>query len=320
MLNRREFLQTLPAAYVARSFRSATTAGVLYPPRDLSYFDTPLLPAPGDVKFGYAAITWQGNDLQAIEDIAAVGFRGIQLRSNILPTYRSKPAALKELLDTHKLPMVVLSSGNLRLDPAVRDEQLRLHTDNARFVRAVGGTYLQVIDERPKRSIQPEDYKEMGRLLTELGKRTADLGVPLVYHHHMNSLGEQPHEIEPILGAADPRYVRLLFDFAHYQQGGGDPVKAVRQYADWLGVLHVKDVVSPLPGATGDPMRSYRFVELGRGKVDLKAVFAALDDVKFRGWGIVELDRVPDPDSGRTPKDCAVTNRLFLEQQLKLRV
>src|ERR1700730_17727893 len=53
---------------------------LLYRPVDLSYFEKPIRD-PGDaIKFGYAAITWGGNDRQAIEDIAAVGFHGIQLR------------------------------------------------------------------------------------------------------------------------------------------------------------------------------------------------------------------------------------------------
>src|SRR5207244_12377469 len=123
-----------------------------------------------------------------------------------------------------------LSSGNLRLDPAVEAEELATHTRNARFLRDAGGTYLQVIDERPKgRAIVAADYTRCGRLLTELGKRTADLGVPLVYHHHMNSLGEKPDEVAAVLDAADRRHVRLLFDVAHYQQAGGDPIRGLRQ-------------------------------------------------------------------------------------------
>jgi len=128
----------------------------------------------------------------------------------------------------------------------------------------------------------------------------------------MNSIGERPNEVDWVLAAADPRYVKLLLDVAHYQQGGGDPVKAIRQHADRLLFLHIKDVQSPLPGHTGDPMRSYRFVELGHGQVNLKDVFAALDAVKFRGWAIVELDRVPD--AARTPKDSAMMAKQYLEQ------
>jgi inosose dehydratase len=51
-------------------------------------------------------------------------------------------------------------------------------------------------------------------------------------------------------------------------------------------------------------------VELGRGRVDLKGVFGALNDINFKGWGVVELDRVPDP--GRTPRESAEINRRFL--------
>ncbi len=256
-----------------------------------------------------------GNDEQAIADIAAVGFRGIQLRSNVLEKYGQRPAALRELLAQHNLPMIALSSGNLRLDPSVQADEIKKHTTHAQFVRDVGGLFLQVIDERPKgRTVARDDYPRLGRLLTELGKRTADLGIPLAYHHHMNSLGERPDEIAPILEATDARYVKLLLDVAHWQQGGGDPVKAVHDYGDRLGFLHIKDVESPVPGATGDLSRSYRFVELGRGSVDLKGVFAALADVRFRGWGIVELDRVPDPE--RTPKESAAMNKNYLEGSL----
>src|SRR5439155_4406791 len=175
----------------------------------------------------------------------------------------------------------------------------------------VGGLYLQVTDARPKgRPVVAADYVRLGRLMTEIGKRTADLGIALGYHNHMNSLGEKPEEVDRILEAADPRYVKLELDIAHYLQGGGDPVLAVRRYRDRLLFLHIKDVESPVPGAAaGKP--SYRFVELGRGKVDVKGVFAALHDVKFRGWAIVELDSVPD--HARTPKESALINRKYLE-------
>lgn len=267
--------------------------------------------APGDIKFGYAAITWQGQDKQAIEDVAAVGFKGIQLRTSTLPEFGERPAALKALLAQHRLSMVAFSSGGVRIDPEFEAEDMAIHTKHARFVRDVGGLYLQLTDTRPKRTLAPADYRRLGRLMTEIGKRTADIGIPVAYHNHMNSIGERPDEVDWVLDATDPRYVKLLLDVAHYQQGGGDPVKAVKKYADRILFLHIKDLHSPLPGNTGDPMRSYRFVELGRGKVDLKGVFAALDAVKFRGWAIVELDAVPD--KANTPKESAVIARKYLE-------
>jgi inosose dehydratase len=270
------------------------------------------------IRFGYASITWGGRDEQAIDDIAAVGFRGIQLRANVVSRYAERPTALRELLQSRGLTLVALSSGNLGVDPALEREQLDLHVRHARFLKEVGGLYLQIVDERPRgRAATQADLPRLGQLLTELGKRTADIGIPISYHHHMGALGEHPEAIRTILAATDPRYVKFQLDTAHYQQGGGDPAQAVRDYADRLLFLHIKDLEAPVPGAA-DPARSYRFVELGRGKVDFKRVFAALAEVKFGGWAVVELDAVPDPS--RSPKESALISRDYLEQVLRFRI
>ena len=302
MISRRDFLAAI----------GATGTAALLGRHALALSPSTGAAAPGDIKFGYAAITWEGDDLKAIEDISAVGFKGIQLRSPIIEKFGDKPAALKELLAKHRLTMVALSSGNVRIDPAVEKEEIAKHTANAKFVRDVGGLYLQVTDERPKRDVVAADFERMGKLLTEIGKRTADLGVPLGYHNHMNNLGERPEEVRAVLAAADPKFLKLELDTAHYQMGGGDPVAAVKEYRDRLLFLHIKDLETPIPGATGDLSRSYRFVELGRGKVNLKGVFDALNAAGFKGWAVVELDRVPD--KARTPKESAVVSKHYLEK------
>src|SRR5437773_1915334 len=236
-----------------REFVAATVAGLAASPLAGALAFAQPLPA---IRVGCAAITWGGDDRQAIADIAEVGYSGIQLRSTVVERYKNDAAALANDLKAHRLTFVALSSGNLRIDPAVESEELATHTRHASFVRDAGGLYLQVIDERPKgRDVTPADCARLGRLMTELGKQTADAGIPLAYHHHMNSIGEPPDAIARILDAADPRYVKLLLDIAHYQQGGGDPAAAVRQYADRLIFLHVKDVERISPGTPDLPGR-----------------------------------------------------------------
>jgi inosose dehydratase len=220
-------------------------------------------------------------------------------------------------LQKHQLMMVALSSGNVNIDPAVEKDQIALHAANAKFVHDVGGLYLQVLDQKPKdRAVTDADYKRLGRMLTEIGKRTADLGIGLGYHNHMGTMSEHPDGLERVLAASDPRYVKLELDVAHYFQGGGDPVKAIEKHAKRLLFLHIKDV-EPVQDAN-HPERPYRWVELGRGKVDLPAVVDSLHKVNFRGWAIVELDSVPD--KSRTPKDAAVISKKYLEERLGLTV
>jgi inosose dehydratase len=323
ILTRRAFVAGLGAASVGRSvwLRAAASslAPPLYPSMDLSRFDTPITPAPADIRIGYASITWGGRDKDAIEDIASLGYPGIQLRSNILPEWERQPYALADLLAAKRLTFVALSSGGVDIlkDPA---GEIATHVRHAAFVKAAGGLYLQCTDQRPARALSAADYRHLGFLLTEIGRRTADLGVPLGYHNHMATIGERPDEVDRVLEAADPRYVKLELDIAHYAQGGGNPVDAIRKYASRLLFLHIKDVESlkPTDAAGAAASRTYRFVELGRGRVDVTGCFAALREIAFRGWAVVELDEVPD--RARTPKASAEANRNYLNAECGMRI
>ena len=118
------------------------------------------------------------------------------------------------------------------------------------------------------------------------------------------------------MDASDPKYVGLELDTAHWLAGGGDPAKAVREYRDRLLFMHLKDVVdAPMEGKAKYP---FKFVELGKGRLDLPSVFAAIRQIGFSGWGVVELDRVPD--KSLTPKQCAATSKAYLEHELHTRV
>jgi len=287
-VTRRHFLAALGAAPVL-----APLAGLVQP--------------AARFQLGYAAITWGGDDPKAIEDVAAVGFKGIQLRASAFDRWGATPGELKALLAAHRLAFPVLSSGNLNYQPAGVAANLEMHLTHAKFVRDAGGQMLQVIDEKPQgRAPTADDYARLADALNTLGTRTAAIGVPLVYHHHMNSTGEAPPAIEAVMADASAAAVGLLFDIAHYQQGGGDPVAAIRRYGPAIKVVHLKDV-RPIDATPG-----YQWVELGRGHVDVKGCVAALKDIGFAGWAIVELDRVVD--AGSTPKSCAETNRAFVQQ------
>ena len=76
-LSRRHFIVSLGAVGAASALPINTLAGVfpppLYPSLELSHSQRPIAPAPAQILFGYAAITWGGNDLQAIKEISEIG-------------------------------------------------------------------------------------------------------------------------------------------------------------------------------------------------------------------------------------------------------
>src|SRR6266849_2656993 len=156
-ISRRRFVISLGSLVAASALPGRTLAEgyatPLYPPIDLSYFDKPISPSPSEIRFGYAAITWGGNDVQAIKDVGEVGYRGIQLRSPILKDFGDKPKALVDLLKQHNLQFVALSGGgpkNIYNDA----EEIATQVKHATFMREAGGLYLQMTD-----SARPRDRK-----------------------------------------------------------------------------------------------------------------------------------------------------------------
>jgi inosose dehydratase len=316
-LSRRQFLYAAGSVTVAsavpRTAHALPGSALFNPPGNLLSFYDKQSHGPSRIRIGYAAITWGDNLTQAIRDISSLGYKGIQLRANAVKLFPD-PVALKEELAGANLSFTALSSGDIALDPAEEATNLTMHEDHAKYLSAAGGMYLQLLGTfRTDGKFTSDEYVRTGKLLTEIGKRAADHGVKIGFHNHMGSIAQSPEQLERILDAADPRYVKLLLDVAHYKQGGGDPAVAVRQYADRLLFVHFKDVKPT------DTSNSYEFVELGQGTVDLPAVVAALRAIHFHDWALVEFDREPK-GSTRTPKESAELSKSYIEHTLGLQV
>jgi inosose dehydratase len=268
-----------------------------------------ILAAKKSYSLGYSAITWNGQDEQAIKEISGLGFKGIQLRGNTYAKYKDNAEALKLLIDQSGLQLCMFSSGSVEIDPAKVEASIAQHVKHAAFVKALGGTSIQLTNSLRKKGEKPEekDLIRLAEVMNEIGAKTKELGIQATYHNHMDQFGETPEEVDLLVSHMDPTKIKLLLDVAHYFQGGGNPAEAVLKYQKVIHAMHVKDVRQTEP--------HYRFVELGQGKVNLEEVFANLDKIKFKGFAIVELDAVPD--AGKTPLSCGETSKEFLKSKIK---
>lgn len=287
-------------------------------------FTIPALAADYDFKIGYHAITWGDKTEQAIDEISALGYRGIQIRRPDYEKYADRPAVFKELLAARKLTVVSISTGGVTLKPETEKQEIEDRVKMAKWMKEVGGPYLQATDGINRRDYRfnPEDCRKLGKRLTEIGKRTfGEHGVKLSYHNHMNNLGERREEVDRILEATDAKAVWVLPDIAHMHTAEGDPVRFVRDYFNRISYPHFKDVVihqpwsKTLDGSTTRP--KYDFVELGQGKVNIPGVLQIMKDYRYKGWVIIELDRAPQ---GRTPQESATISKRYVEEKLKLKV
>jgi inosose dehydratase len=282
-----------------------------------------VLAADYELKIGYHTVTWGDRTEQAIDEISELGFGGVAIRRPDYEKYANRAAEFKALMAAKKLTLVSISTGDVTINPGAEKQEAADRVAMAKWMKEVGGLYLEISDGlRAKDGVNDlDDYKKMGRRLTEIGKRTfGEYGVKLGYQNRMNSMGERQLEFERIMNAADQKYVWAAIDVAHMLTAGGDPVKLTRDYINRMLYPHFTDVLIQKvpPGLDGRPLRpKYDFVELGQGVVNIPGALQILKDFRYQGWIIIDLDSAR---GGRTPKESAVISKRYVEEKLRLKI
>jgi inosose dehydratase len=150
-------------------------------------------------------------------------------------------------------------------------------------------------------------------------RRCRDRGYEPTFHHHTATYVEAVWEIERMLEVSD---VGLCLDTGHLLLGGGDPVMAIRQWAPRINQFHLKDarravlreiVVEGAP--VQEIWRRRAFCALGDGDIPIDRVLAALDEIRYDGWLVVEQDVLPDPADPDRPAADQLRNRDYLRDR-----
>lgn len=143
-------------------------------------------------------------------------------------------------------------------------------------------------------------------------------GIRTVFHHHCAGYIETPEEVKKLMTLTDPKLLGLCLDMGHYAFGGGDPVEALRAYADRIWHVHFKDFDSKIAQssqkANGDYFDAIKrgvFCKLGEGTVNFKAIVDLLHEMNYKDWIVVEQDILPGMGN---PKICAQANRDYLRR------
>jgi inosose dehydratase len=185
--------------------------------------------------------------------------------------------------DPYADPMRTKYSGRITPEMAMSEDQWRV------FVQGADSVARHVMDES---------------------------GLRTVFHHHIGTWIETPAETQRLMELTDPAILGLCFDTGHWSFAGGDPVSGVHQLADRIWHVHFKDHDPEVarqsreqgwdgPTSVGHGI----FCELGKGDVDFPAVRAALDEIGYSGWIVVEQDILPGMG---TPFESAKRNREYL--------
>jgi sugar phosphate isomerase/epimerase len=127
------------------------------------------------------------------------------------------------------------------------------------------------------KEITLDDWKWNAEQLNKLGELASKAGLQAGYHNHNMEFRSYDGVVafDELLKWTDPKLVTIELDLAWVVTAGLDPVTYLKKYADRISLLHVKDVRTDLV-TTVDELKA-QTVEVGRGKIDWKRIFAACD-------------------------------------------
>ena len=150
----------------------------------------------------------------------------------------------------------------------------------------LGQKYLTVAwIDAPERTL--DGYMRIADRFNAAGSKARQKGVQLAYHNYSYEFaavdGRIPYEL--LLQECDPKSLAMEVDVFWMRQAGSDPLQWFAKYPGRFPMLHAKDMGPP-------PKR--RMVDVGKGVVDWKSIFAHSEQAGLRHV-FVEHDDPKEP-------------------------
>ncbi|MBR7133621.1 MAG: TIM barrel protein [Clostridia bacterium] len=154
--------------------------------------------------------------------------------------------------------------------------------ETLRFSAALGKKYVWT-------ESSSNDFETFCRQTNHQARVAARFGVKVGLHNHLGLIVETHEQLDEFMKKCPE--CGLILDVGHLAAAGGDPLKAISDYADRIVMVHVKDFVYKDKDAKNWWDR-LGFCELGAGEMgDLnKEILFAIKKVGYNGWICVEHD------------------------------
>jgi inosose dehydratase len=256
------------------------------------------------LKIGYQTNTWGGvvghpagvtsvKDLyylangsteQAVREIGAAGYQGIELFDGNLMHFEDRPDTFRKLLSDNRQVLVGVYCGANFIYRDIIDDELYKIDKAAKLAAELGAVHL-VLGGGAIRSggIRDADYQALADGLAQASAIAEKYGLIPSYHPHLGTIVQAPEQLDKLMAMTD---IALCPDTAHIEAGGGDPVKVIKKYASRIPYVHFKDYSN---GA---------FLPLGEGNQRFEEMLGILLENGYDGWITIELDSHENPAEG----------------------
>lgn len=272
----------------------------------------------GDVQLGIAPIAWTNDDMpelggeisfeQCIDEMALAGYVGSEVGNK----YPRDPKVLKAALEPRGLQIASAWFSSF-LTTKELEETVSEFIKHRDFLHAMGAKVIVVAEQghsiqgqmdTPLHANKPifteSEWQRLVDGLHRLGELAHEKGMEIVYHHHMGTGVQTYEEVERLMASTDSKRVSLLLDTGHISFAGGDSLDLIKNFGSRIKHVHFKDLRAEMELLVETENLSFLqavkkgvFTVPGDGRIDFEPIIAALNEMDYKGWIIVEAEQDP---------------------------
>jgi sugar phosphate isomerase/epimerase len=260
----------------------------------------------------------------SIREIAKLGYKGVEILCDIPHAYpphfkEDHIRSFKKTLDSSNLQISNLNAFTLFaigdtyhpswIDDNRRRREIRIqHTiECIRLAKKIGAKHLSTEPGGPVKTLssssssssisppppppqlqqpqQPIDVDRLEQIFLDGLARVAQIAeeedVKVLVEPEPGLLIENSRQFKKLMTKTlNPKYLGLNFDIGHFYCVNEDPAQVVLELSDYIEHFHLADIAHT---------RIHNHLIPGRGSIDFRSVFDAMDDIGYRGFVTVEL-------------------------------
>jgi sugar phosphate isomerase/epimerase len=235
---------------------------------------------------------------QAIDSIAAIGYAGVELMADVPHAYpplmsEERLARLRMQLISRNLPISNINAFTLfakgdTYHPTWIEDDVRLvgerieHTNNViRMAAALGAKTISLQPGGPLGHLDRENaLRRYEAGLQECLPLAEQAGVTLMVEPEPGLLIQHAQECVEFLRRVNHPNLKMNCDLGHFYCVGEDPATVVRECREWISHIHLEDIKE-------NRVHQHRIP--GEGAMEWEGIFAAINEIGYKGWITVEL-------------------------------
>jgi sugar phosphate isomerase/epimerase len=305
MMNRRAFLGTSAAAFLAQGLQAQTAKPGFASMLNLA------LPAGHKIRaIGLQLYTVRDamkSDFEGtIAKVAQIGYKEVEFAGY----FEHSPKDISAVLKNNGVTAPSCHAPYETVEHKWEQQIEAAHTIGHKFI------VCPWID--PKQRLEPGGMKRAADLFQKAGEASLKAGIQFAYHNHTFEFqpsealgGKLPYDV---LLATDPKYVEMELDLCWISVAGKDPVEYFNKYPGRFPLVHVKDMKTLPKGAdaaSADPEKVMSdMTDVGSGVIDWKRIFPHSEQAGIRHY-FVEQDSPADAFASITKSYQYLSNLTF---------